>query len=286
MIDQVDPASSECGSTVPVENSSDEGNSGPGLSGHNEALIRPGLSGHVDDLPDMIPVRMLNEFTYCPRLGFLEWVDGEWSENLETMEGSFGHRRVDRPSTKHVAKPEDKTTEKATARDAELDPVAIHTRSLMLSAPTEGLLAKLDVLELEGIVATPVDYKRGKVPNIPEGAYEPERVQLCAQGLILRANGFQCDRGVLYFIASKKRVTIEFTEELIDRNLCVVHSGLHELDSVVPDGVEVLEHRGPVRVQGLRVNCDLIRLVADTGGAGWSIGSAWGGDLCQCVSKV
>ncbi len=217
MIDQVDPASSECGSTVPVENSSDEGNSGPGLSGHNEALIRPGLSGHVDDLPDMIPVRMLNEFTYCPRLGFLEWVDGEWSENLETMEGSFGHRRVDRPSTKHVAKPEDKTTEKATARDAELDPVAIHTRSLMLSAPTEGLLAKLDVLELEGIVATPVDYKRGKVPNIPEGAYEPERVQLCAQGLILRANGFQCDRGVLYFIASKKRVTIEFTDELIAR---------------------------------------------------------------------
>ncbi|MEJ7594380.1 MAG: Dna2/Cas4 domain-containing protein, partial [Planctomycetaceae bacterium] len=67
------------------------------------------------------------------------------------------------------------------------------------------------------MVATPVDYKRGKAPQVPEGAYEPERVQLCAQGLILRANGFQCERGVLYFIASKKRVTIEFTEDLIQR---------------------------------------------------------------------
>ena len=47
------------------------------------------------ELPDMIPVRMLNEFTYCPRLGYLEWVEGEWAGNLETMEGTFGHRRVD-----------------------------------------------------------------------------------------------------------------------------------------------------------------------------------------------
>jgi len=62
----------------------------------------------------------------------------------------------------------------------------IHTRSLMLSAPDEGLLAKLDLLEVNGMNATPVDYKRGKAPKIPEGAYEPERVQLCAQALSLR----------------------------------------------------------------------------------------------------
>ena len=177
------------------------------------------------DLPDMIPVRMLNEFTYCPRLGYLEWVEGEWAGNLETMEGSFGHRRVDRPSTKPVpkgtkAKPAadgEPAVDGANPETTSPEPESIHSRSLMLSAPDEGLLAKLDLLELEGMTATPVDYKRGKAPNIPEGAYEPERVQICAQGLILRENGFQCDRGVLYFIGSKKRVTIEFTEELIDR---------------------------------------------------------------------
>lgn len=194
------------------------------------------------DLPDMIPVRMLNEFTYCPRLGYLEWVEGEWASNLETMEGSFGHRRVDQAPKRATRKtesqqpklPESPTrdTHPTNAPPGDKDPcvsendvekphtenqTSIHARSLMLSAPTEGLLAKLDLLETEGMVTTPVDYKRGKAPSIPEGAYEPERIQLCAQGLILRANGFQCDRGVLYFIGSKKRVTIEFTDELVQR---------------------------------------------------------------------
>ncbi|HQX52815.1 MAG TPA: CRISPR-associated endonuclease Cas1 [Planctomycetaceae bacterium] len=187
-----------------------------------------------EDAPDMIPVRMLNEFTYCPRLGYLEWVEGEWAGNLETMEGTFGHRRVDQEPKRARRKAEsgerkaEEANDQSEEKPALSDPsenrklstensAPIHSRSLMLSAPTEGLLAKLDLVELEGMTATPVDYKRGKAPNIPEGAYEPERVQLCAQGLILRANGFQCDRGVLYFIASKKRITIEFTDELIQR---------------------------------------------------------------------
>ena len=185
------------------------------------------LNSGGDDAPDMIPVRMLNEFTYCPRLGYLEWVEGEWASNLETMEGTFGHRRVDQEPKRAKRKAESKEPKAGQANDQDPNPndkesqkdadKPIHSRSLMLSAPIEGLLAKLDVLEVEGMEATPVDYKRGKAPNIPEGAYEPERVQLCAQGLILRANGFQCDRGVLYFIAAKKRVTIEFTDELIHR---------------------------------------------------------------------
>lgn len=184
------------------------------------------VAGDDPDLPDMIPVRMLNEFTYCPRLGYLEWVEGEWAGNLETMEGTFGHRRVDQAPKRAKRKSEseepkadganDQTPNANDKSDDQNNP-SIHARSLILSAPTEGLLAKLDLLELEGMEATPVDYKRGKAPNIPEGAYEPERVQLCAQGLILRANGFECNRGVLYFIASKKRVTIEFTEDLILR---------------------------------------------------------------------
>ncbi len=175
----------------------------------------------VEDAPDMIPVRMLNEFTYCPRLGYLEWVEGEWSSNLETMEGTFGHRRVDQATKRAKRKAESgeqktqETNNDGQSSKNESDSSenrklqtenSIHSRSLMLSAPSEGLLAKLDLLEMDGMEVTPVDYKRGKAPAIPEGAYEPERVQLCAQGLILRANGFRCDRGVLYFIASKTRV--------------------------------------------------------------------------------
>ncbi len=29
----------------------------------------------VTEVPELVPVRMLNEYAYCPRLFFLEWAD-------------------------------------------------------------------------------------------------------------------------------------------------------------------------------------------------------------------
>ncbi len=162
-------------------------------------------------VPELVPARMLNEFTYCPRLAYLEWVQGEFEHNSDTLEGRFGHRRTDQTDARPVP-----AADEAAAPDGEPVPT-LHARSVMLSAPIEGLIARIDVLELDGQAATPVDYKRGQAPNVPEGAYEPERVQLCAQGLILRENGYQCERGVIYFIASKRRVTIEFDDALVSR---------------------------------------------------------------------
>lgn len=181
----------------------------------------------ADPLPELIPVRMLNEFTYCPRLGYLEWVQGEWADNLETRQGTFGHRNVDRPSKGEVpaagqggrakGQGDEQTGDALDPQPSALDHSTIHTRSLTLSAPGEGIVSKLDLLELDGDTATPVDYKRGTVPDVPEGAYEPERVQLCGQGLILRENGYRCDEGVLYYIGSRRRVTIPFDDALVAR---------------------------------------------------------------------
>jgi CRISPR-associated protein Cas1 len=55
------------------------------------------------------------------------------------------------------------------------------------------------------------------VPDVPGGAYEPERVQLCAQGLILRENGFDCSEGVIYFVRSKQKVSVPFNDLLVKR---------------------------------------------------------------------
>ena len=87
----------------------------------------------------------------------------------------------------------------------------------MLSAPEEGLVAKMDLVDISAGEAIPVDYKRGHVPDVEGGAWEPERVQLCAQGLILRENGYACEGGILYFIGSRKRVSIPFDDALIAR---------------------------------------------------------------------
>ncbi|MDW8396905.1 MAG: CRISPR-associated endonuclease Cas1, partial [Anaerolineae bacterium] len=156
--------------------------------------------------PDLLPARMINEFAYCPRLAYLEWVQGDWEDNADTAEGRFAHRVVNQPSG-DLPDPAEIA--------AEVEP--IHARSVWLSAPNEGLTARIDLIEGEGTVVTPVDYKRGAAPDLPEGAWEADRVQLCAQGLILRENGFTCDRGVIYYAASKTRVTVPFDDALVAR---------------------------------------------------------------------
>jgi len=185
-------------------------------------MILP-ASAPAQEVPELIPVRMLNEFAYCPRLVYLEWVQGEFADNLDTLEGRFAHRRVDRAATDEVPLPPGAEGGEAPAEVAESEPApsdvpeTIHTRSLMLSAPNEGLIARIDVVDINAGTAIPVDYKRGKVPDVPGNAWEPEQVQLCAQGLVLRENGYQCEGGILYYVESRRRVSVPFTEELIAR---------------------------------------------------------------------
>lgn len=160
-----------------------------------------------------LPVRMVNEYVYCPRLAYLEWVQGEWADSADTVQGRGVHKRVDQPGG-NVPAPEDMP-------DAE--PEKIHARSVSLESTRLGLVARLDLIEAEGEKLVPVDYKKGKRPHVARGAYDPERVQLCAQGLILREHGYQCDEGVLYFAGSRERVNVEFDNELIDLTLSAIH---------------------------------------------------------------
>jgi len=180
----------------------------------------------LQEVPELIPARMLNEFAYCPRLAYLEWVQGEFADNLDTIEGRFGHRRVDRPSRGELpearpepARPDGRAPEESAVEpdDADAAPETIHGRSVTLSAPGEGLIAKMDLLDLTAGVAVPVEYKHGRVPDLPAQAWEPELVQLCAQGLILRENGYLCEGGILYYIDSRKRVSVPFDETLVAR---------------------------------------------------------------------
>lgn len=164
----------------------------------------------------LLPVRMLNEFAYCARLSYLEWVQAEFADSADTVEGRFHHRRVDEA-------PRRKAAEGAGAEAGEGD-ADIHQRSVWLSSERLGLTAKIDLVEGVGDAVAPVDYKRGKRPHVDKGAWEPERVQLCAQGLILRDNGYECDGGFLYFVGSRERVAISFDQELTERTLSLVEA--------------------------------------------------------------
>lgn len=174
---------------------------------HELPLPFPELTG---DQP-LLPARMLNEYVYCPRLAYLEWVQGEWADSGDTVEGRARHARVDKRSG-----------ELPPAEELEAD-ARIHARSVTVSSARLGLIAKLDLIEGDDGGVVPVDYKRGKRPHVARGAYDPERVQLCIQGLILEDQGYVCEYGVLYFVESRERVTVAFDAELRDLTLAAIH---------------------------------------------------------------
>jgi CRISPR-associated protein Cas1 len=179
-------------------------------------------------VPDTVPARMVNEYAYCPRLAYLEWVQGDWAESADTAEGRYKHRVVDKPGGTPLPTPSGRggTSSREAGGEGE-DETRIHARSVWLSSNEEHLTAKIDLLEGDGATVTPVDYKRGSAPDLPEGAWETDRVQLCAQGLVLRANGYTCEGGVIYYIESKTRVPITFDEALIARTRQLVRDARH-----------------------------------------------------------
>ncbi len=160
--------------------------------------LPPPVPGRGEEL---VPVRMVNEWAYCPRLAYLEWVEGEWAESGDTAEGRRSHRRVDEGSGRLPA-PED------------ADDVVRRARGVTMSSQRLGIIAKMDVVDLEDGVAMPVDFKKGKRPHVAAGAYEPERVQVCAQAMILEDNGYRVEQGALWYVASRERVPVILDDQL------------------------------------------------------------------------
>lgn len=148
------------------------------------------------DLPEHLPARMLNEFVYCPRLFFYEWVEGVFRESGDTVEGSLRHEKI--RGRAEALPAADENAEK------------IHARSVTLGSDRLKLIATVDLIEGAGTVVTPIDYKRGAPRVGEEGpeAWPADRAQVCAQVLILRDNGYTCDEAVLYYDATKQRVRV------------------------------------------------------------------------------
>jgi CRISPR-associated protein Cas1 len=154
---------------------------------------------------------MLNEYLYCPRLFYLEWVQAVFSESEDTLTGHLVHRNVD--------------TERGTGVHGS-ETLAEVGRSVYLTAPSIHIAARMDLIEEKLGAVIPVDFKKGRAPDNPEGSWESDRVQVCAQGLVLRENGYRCDHGELYYAESQKRVTVKFTDELVQKTLDTVENAL------------------------------------------------------------
>jgi len=185
-----------------------------------------------------IPARMLNEFVYCQRLFYYEFVDGVFVESVDTLRGDTIHQRVDSgtgalPNARRKNTNEKPCTAEKVAvsdhacKDAEkpnAEPETIHSRSVQLGSNRLGVLAKMDLVEskvekedlFSALEVCPVDYKAG-APKEGETAnelWDTDKMQLGLQALILRDNGYTCHEGVIYYRTTKQRVRLQITSEL------------------------------------------------------------------------
>jgi CRISPR-associated protein Cas1 len=188
--------------------------------------------------PQQIPARMMNEFVYCQRLFYYEFVEGVFVESVDTLRGAAIHQRVDSgngalPAAKTKKKTEKTTEEKpsetadVSAKETEAqhnEPETIHSRSVQMGSERLGIVAKMDLVEskaqkddlLSALEVCPVDYKAG-APKEGEEAnelWDTDKMQLGLQALILRDNGYACNEGVIYYRATKQRVRLPITPEL------------------------------------------------------------------------
>jgi len=149
------------------------------------------------DEQEMMPARMVNEFVYCPRLFYLEWVDGRFEDSDDTVVGRHVHRAVD--------------TESGPAPLPD-DGDLLAARSLTLSSETLGVVAKLDLVEGDGGSVVPVDFKKGR-PQ-PDGSPWPsDEVQVVLQALLLRERGYRVEYAEVYYAHARRRVRVELTDE-------------------------------------------------------------------------
>jgi CRISPR-associated protein Cas1 len=156
----------------------------------------------------IMPVRRLNNFVYCPRLFYFQWVENIFQESADTVAGSLTHRNVDAPSQLNE--------ERARALGENL-PEGARLRSLRIESESLRLVGVVDLIEGGPDGAQIIDYKKGSARRNSDGereAREPESAQVAAYALMLREQGVNVSGAVIYYAAEKRRVTVELSEEL------------------------------------------------------------------------
>ena len=158
-----------------------------------------------------IPVRALNQVTYCQRLYYLQYVDCVMPTNEHVEGGLFDHRRVDDPALAERTRKEGDAT---------------RTRSVALSSETLGISGVLDQVEVKHGEEYPVETKHGFAPRDENGeptTWDNDAVQLCAQAMLLEENtGQSVRRGYQFYAATKERVEVPFDETLRAKTLAAI----------------------------------------------------------------
>ncbi len=159
------------------------------------------------ELPDYIPISMLNAFEYCPRRFWIEFVNAEMEINAHVLEGQMKHERAHAGGTQQEG---DEVT---------LRRVYVYSDRLQVTGFA-------DLVEIENGRLAPVEYKKGAM-----GKWLNDHIQLCAQAMCLEerleAGTWKLDSvsnlqlptsniqyGYIFYFGSRHREQVEFNETL------------------------------------------------------------------------
>lgn len=144
-----------------------------------------------------IPLSALQHAVYCLRQAALIHVERLWADNRFTAEGHVLHAVADKGGSRRV---------KGVRRVMAL-PIA--SRRLNLAGVAD-MVEFLHEAGDAGETPFPVEYKRGK-----SKLHRADEVQLCAQALCLEEmTGRKVHEGALYYAETKRRLIVEFDEDL------------------------------------------------------------------------
>lgn len=158
------------------------------------------------ELPEYLPISMLNQLEYCERRFYLMHVLGEMEVNAHVLEGTLRHEEV------HTA---------GAAREGE---IIVHRRVYLWSDALR-IAGFADVVEEDASgELVPVEYKKGRMAR-----WLNDHIQLCAQALCLEErSGKVIPKGYLFYFGSRRRQEVLFTVELRARTVESIRRA-HEL---------------------------------------------------------
>ncbi|WP_166355290.1 CRISPR-associated endonuclease Cas4g/Cas1g [Phytoactinopolyspora limicola] len=177
------------------------------------------MNAGTEAIPELLPARMLNEFVYCPRLFYFEWVDTRWADNDDTEAGRFTHRVVDEPGG-HMPPPEAVELLK-------------QVRSFRVENRDLGLIAVIDRIDAGDAGVIPVDFKKGR--PTPEGEPWPtDRAQVMVQAVLLSAAGYDVDHAIVYYAETNQRIVVPVTDADYDEVHDLVSAAREVANQVKP----------------------------------------------------